>query len=107
MLETINFLLEIKKEELASRHELEDYAGCLKLQYEIGILEYLILSDKNNNPKQELTKGMRMNGQLKYMHYRKEGSTAICGRTGQHTTKKKERVTCMFCKEKLDKLKSK
>ena len=51
MLETINFLLEIKKEELASRHELEDYAGCLKLQYEIGILEYLILSDKNNNPK--------------------------------------------------------
>ncbi len=49
MINTINFLLDIKKEELTDRHRLEDYAGCLKLQYEIGILEYLILSNKNKS----------------------------------------------------------
>jgi len=44
---------------------------------------------------------------LNYIHFRKEWSTAICGRTGQHTTKKKTKVTCMFCKEKLEKIKLK
>ena len=47
LLETINFLLSIKKDELVDREKLKDYKECLRLEHEIGMLEYLILSAKN------------------------------------------------------------
>jgi hypothetical protein len=45
--DTISMLTEIKTEELKDRHALEDYSGCLKLENEIGMLDYLRISIKN------------------------------------------------------------
>lgn len=49
LLSTINFLLEIKKDELVDRDKIKDYKVCVKLEHEIGILEYLVISAKNIN----------------------------------------------------------
>ena len=38
-----------------------------------------------------------MNGAMRYMHLRDQGSTGICERTGVHTTKTLANVTCQFC----------
>jgi len=44
-----------------------------------------------------------MNGKMKYMHFRKEGSTGVCDKTGVHTTKKPKQVTSQFCKAVMKK----
>jgi len=44
-----------------------------------------------------------MHGSMRYIHMRKEGSTAICGRTGMHTTKHHKKVTCQFCLDMIKK----
>jgi hypothetical protein len=42
-----------------------------------------------------------MKSKMMYIHARMAGSTALCGHTGVHTSKRADRVTCERCKRAM------